>query len=418
MMIIRILAVFLISLSINLVSYADELSLSSLLERVKSTHPARKIGEANIKGAEAQVSAEKTGYLPTLELNAVYTDGFPAGIINLNGIPGAAFRSGPAAGLAIKQSIWDFGRTSSSVDVAKADYEVKKAESEVLIDQSAEGVTRDFFECVRLKEQNRAWTKLKEEFKVVYNQVQSFVRSGQRSRVEELLAKSQLEDAETRTHDYDLRLRDVKQRISQILQMNSVQAECPYLGEKTNSKQVSGIQKSNSSLIQLAQSEIDLAQSQVERSKANIRPKLFALASIGMMQNESAGSKNYGVGVGLVAPLFDSFRNKHETEHFKALAQAKEARAQFINQQLDEVNSRYDENINSSRFRVQRLTRELDLGLQGLELAKKRYSLMEGKLVDLREAIRNVSQIQSALVDARVQYQMNLALKGILNHQI
>ena len=108
----------------------DSLSLNRIIQQVIETHPTVKAAEEALNKADAQINMAKTGYYPNVNISANYSHIGPVPTIDFSSLfsslgmnidvpPLSLF---PAdnfnAGLYISQNIYDFGKTSKSIELA------------------------------------------------------------------------------------------------------------------------------------------------------------------------------------------------------------------------------------------------------------------------------------------------------------
>jgi len=82
---------------------------------------------------------------------------------------------------------------------------------------------------------------------------------------------------------------------------------------------------------------------------------------------------------------------------------------------MDEVNAKYDEIIDASKARIEHLEREEKLAREGFAVAKNRYFKLQGNLVDLRDALRNLGRIETDMKDTQANLLEATGAKDLLN---
>ena len=87
----------------------------------------------------------------------------------------------------------------------------------------------------------------------------------------------------------------------------------------------------------------------------------------------------------------------------KAVACASEEEVEAQKQYLDETNGKYDEIIKSAQVKLEHLNKETILANKAFKTAKQRYFSLEGDLIDLREAFRNIARVQAEVNETQTQ---------------
>jgi outer membrane protein TolC len=394
-----------------------ELSLAEVFRRAEARYPTLSAARARVAGAESAVGVARSAYLPTVEAAAIYSTGFPgsSGGLGIQGLVGSAYRSGLAGGLVLRQNLWDFGRTSAGVEAAREERDASRDVVAVArFDLEREAMTV-YYDCGRYRSQLESWRETEEEARAVEKEISHFVRTGQRSEVDRYLAAAQTEEAAQAVAGFEARLRVTSRRLALMVGMPEEAVICPRL--PVRGKSIGPVAGTGASpLVARARKEIEAARSRLSQARAGHLPRLVGIASVGDMQNARlVPEQSYALGVGLIIPIFDGWRTSGEVDRASAKVQEKEAELAVTRQRLSELSTRYDELIESSRARLEHLERELDLAEHGFQLAKERYFSFRGVLVDLREALRNLTRVEGQANDAWADLLQAEAAKRLVN---
>lgn len=370
--------------------------------------------------AEKAVSLAEGGYFPRLEADAVDTSGFPgsSGGLGIHGLVGSSYRSGYGVGLVADATLWDFGRTSAEVRQAEHLSAAQKAQTTLTrydVDTSAAQL---FFDCVRDQSQLDAWSFVVSQAQVVATEVNRFVKTGQRSIVERFLSRSQLEEAQTNQKDFEERTALARKRLQVLTRLPLRRLQCPSIDLVALPRNAAAPAGENPLLVR-ASEKIQAAKARVDRVRADFMPKLKAFAGVGALENTRVVPKeDYAVGVGITLPLFDGFETLNGLDQSRAQEAAQESYRAAALDRIDAVNARYDQIVESSHVRVEHLLGELALAHQGFTVAKSRYFSMQGTLVDLREALRNLMRTRSETINAKAEYELARTENNIFNGRL
>ena len=109
----------------------DSLSLKNIIEKVVSTYPTVRVAEEAIRSSEARISLAATGYNPELDISASFSNIGPVSKLTVPNM--GTFQLYPgnnySAGVNLKQTVYDFGRTKNSVSFEKENKAIGEAES-------------------------------------------------------------------------------------------------------------------------------------------------------------------------------------------------------------------------------------------------------------------------------------------------
>lgn len=396
-----------------------EISLEEMLKLSEKNNPYLESSKKLETAEEKSVDIAKTGYMPYVHFDAIDSTGFPGstGQLGIAGLSGSPYRSGAAADIVVNQTIWDFGRTGWAVEAAKHSTQSQKYATQVNLIDTDLSAAQEYFACIRYRDQLEAWRFMFNEAKLVAVEVKKFVSTGQRSVVERYLVDAQVDEATTSMADYQERINLALRRIGLLTQLNAGTITCPtsdHLGKISVQSPV--IRSGANPRVLAVLEQTESLRAKTKEASAARNPKLFALASVGMMQKSRLVDKqDYAVGVGLTIPLFDSGRVSAEVGRASALAAAKDFQAEGERERVDYINAKYDEVIQGEKVRLEHLAHEVDLGEKAFRLAKSRYLSLQGSLVDVREALRNLVRSKTSMSEANSQFMEAVYAKAIFN---
>jgi len=466
-------AIFLIFSSIACPASA-ELSLEQTLNETIQHHPALQVDQYAELSQQQNEKIAQSAYYPNVSAMALATTGFPgsAGATGIQGLMVSPYHKGPSAGLFLEQNIWDFGRTSDSVRLSEKETNLTQKNSLVTglkVGQLAQDV---YFVCSRDRSLAEAYRRITKESEVIEKEVDNFVRVGQRSIVDRYLAKSQTEEIRTIADDYQKRFEIDNRRLAYLtghqgegnlalqggvgplrterrganpvstiqhpgLQsgvdkaQNDADILCPMMDEKIilNLKEYSQeatpmISGPQSPLLSQAAAQTEVSLTQKSLAQKDFNPKLVGIASLGWMNDTELGvpMQNYSAAVAVIFPLFEGFKTASQVRKYELMTIQNEKNNDAVRFGIDEANLNFDRAIESAKLRIAHLKQELDIAETGFATAKKRYFAMEGNLVDLREAVRNLartsSEIKTSLYDLATQSTSKALLNGQWNQTL
>jgi outer membrane protein len=411
--------------AINLPAFADvvspapfpDLSVAQVLRMAEVSSPDLKAAVERESAAEQNIRVFKSYYYPTFNAEAITSFGFPGSSrdLGISGLMGSPYRSGPAGGMTGNLELFDAGRRYA-VETAKKELESVRARTQIVryqIDQRALGI---FLDASRFRGQEETSIEIRKEILGVEKEVNHYVNTGQRSVVEKLLVHDQTADAQMTAASFHERYAVALERLAVVTTSSAATLSIPVpqmvpeggLGLIKDSYQ--------SPLVLQAVAEAAVAHAAASENQTQNYPKLMATASVGDM-NESrlVSKKYYSGGFGFQLPLFEGGRIDAAVRQAEALASARDSDRLAVQMDIDQINAHYDEIIRSSRVKLDYLQDEVNAAGQAFRLAKERYFNFQGTLVDLREAIRNLSRVQSEIIDVKTDLLLAVGSKALLN---
>lgn len=367
--------------------------------------------------AEKKINVEKAAYYPTLDAQAIGPAGFPGSTnaVGVGGLMGSPYRDGPAAGLLAQQLIYDFGQTKHAVQEAKYNAQYSLENEKVTAYQVKQFALDTYYDCANFKTQRNVWKNLKKKSAMITKEADHFVKTGQRSVVDGYLSEAQTEQADTAVAFYNARMNEAIRELSIIMGVQTNSFSCPTLNSQLSKALQTQKSIDASAIILRAVAKSNAEKEKLARDKAEYYPKILLEASVGGMESARlVPQQNYAVGVGLDVPIFNmGVHTKIKREEALLIAQQDEISAR--EQSIQEMNQKYDETINASKVRLQYLAKELNLANKAFSTAEKRYFSLEGTLIDLREALNNLSRTQTEIHNTQARMLKATGDKALLN---
>jgi outer membrane protein len=367
--------------------------------------------------AQRSVEIAQSRYFPTLYAEAIDTIGFAGSARPLyaEGIINSPFRSGLGVDLVAQQVVYDFGRTFYNVEASKYETEYAQQNTCVTAYQVKQLTLEIFYESAMLRTLRDLWAHLSHESAIITKESIHFVNTGQRSVVDQYLSKAETEQARTAQAFFAARLKEASFRLAILMGVSANSFSIPPLPKELTPSLNPNADIFTSPLLTRSIVGAKVAQAKLNREKAGLRPKIVAFVSVGTMDKvKLAERRSYAAGIGITMPLFD-LHVVGEIKRAEAVRCAKDQEIAAEQLYLEQMNAKYDEIIRASKIRLQHLRYELELANKGFAVAKKRYFAIEGNLIDLREAFRNLARTQTEIVDTRTKLLQASGAKALLN---
>jgi outer membrane protein TolC len=168
-----------------------------------------------------------------------------------------------------------------------------------------------------------------------------------------------------------------------------------------------------------ARAEASAAEYRMKAQAAMLRPLLSFDAtaswqgetSDGLWPGDREAASSAGVGLSLVWPLFDGFRNRNETRVAQAEARAAKIQEERVSDLVRlEVRTSYSE-VQTIAQEIIGAQRALEVAREAYKIAQIRYDTGASRLIELLDA--ELALIQSALVLSETLYRYNAAVANL-----
>jgi outer membrane protein TolC len=320
----------------------------------------------------------------------------------------------PSAGLWTAYKAFDLTR-EFNIMAAKHQSESTEFRTRVVRYQIYQAALQSYFNAARFRGYMDTYQRLQDEIDSIIRLVRKLVKGGQHTVLSLMLLEDQATESAIKyaiyQDDYHSSLKRLAFQIGRSDKDIAVPASISLDPSVLNVIRA-GVQ---SPLIDQAEADIRTAESNASKSVAQNAPTIWFGGTAGVVSGGISGVYDYGAAFGLTIPVFEGFRIQADTD--RARAQEMELRHALDTVKLDVnvQNSRYDQTITAARLSLPPLVAERDAGYEALKIAKSRYLNFLGGLADVREGIRNLMRIETAINDARADLLDALANKAILN---
>jgi outer membrane protein TolC len=354
---------------------------------------------------------------PWLDIEAVQSSGLQGGALALGptGLISSPFRTGSGADFVIKYSLFDISR-HYRVKAARSRFESARYQTMVVRAGIYQQALRLYFEGVRYQGLLEVWQALSVEIDNVMQEVNRLTKKGQMSVSERFLVKNQADEAAMALVEYRERYRGCCRRFALLsgLAENSFSFPAP---ESLTEAVLNSIQPGPlNPLIGRALTQASAAHSSIAEKKGERGLKITLLASKGgVTDTKFVDQADYSAGFSVILPFFHGGQISSGVRQAKALARQTDYALNAARAQVEDANASFDENINVSRAKLLYLDEEYQQAKEALTVAERRFLMFIGSLSDVREAIRNLKNIETQKCTEKCDLLQAIAAKTFLN---
>ncbi len=383
--------------------------------------------EKNSPDLEAALSAEtqvretyyalKAECYPWLDIEAIQSSGLQGGALALgaNGLISSPFRTGSGADIVIKYSLFDVSR-HYRVKAARSRLESAQYQTRVVRAGVYQQALRTYFEGVRYQGLLEVWQAVSIEVDNVMQEVNRLTKKGQMSVSERFLVKNQADEAAMALVEFRERYRSTCKRFALLSGLAENSFAFPAPASLTEAV-LNNIQPGPlNPLIGRAVTQASAAHATVSESKGGHALKITLLASKGGVSETTLVDKaDYSAGFSVILPFFHGGQINSGVRQARALARQTDYALAAAREQVEDSNAVFDENINVSRAKLLYLDEEYQQAKEALMVAERRFLMFIGSLSDVREAIRNLQNIETQKCTEKCALLQAIASKTFLN---
>ena len=387
---------------VDLQSKIQQLTLPDVVDLALRNNPATRVSWAQARSTAAVYGSERGSYFPTLDFNAVY--GRSQTVAAATRVSGPRTQYGPS--VTLSYLLFDFGGRAGSVDAARQAVFAANLTHNATVQNVVLEVAGAYFNYMSTKALLDAQQSTVQEATTNVQAAEQRHQVGLATIADVLQAKTALAQAQLALETTQGNLQAARGALAVAM---GLPANLPYdIEPEPNPVPVRSIAESVDSLIAQAvrqRPDLEAARAKVQQSRSEVRaskslslPALTVNGSMGRTYSSinAFGGNTYAVQVGVQFPLFTGFSRTYDVMSAEADAQAAQAKAEGLEQQvINQVFTSYYA-LQTATQRVKTADVLLASAEQSEQVARGRYTEGVGSILDLLTA-------QSALADARAQ---------------
>lgn len=390
---------------------ASVLTLDEAVAAALKNHPQIVEARENLNGAEARTGQALAGYYPQISFAADWGKGRSF----LTAQESIRQTEVNTDALYLKQTIYDFGRTSGAVETARGNRDATDKALAVTRQDLTLRVRSAFYLLLAVEKQVTAVRENVQAREDIFLQAQEFFNQGIRARVDVARAEANLFAARTA-----LIRAENNREIARIELANAMGMAA--LGERTvvepSQTPVSlpergllqqDAVRNRAELHQFAALKA-AATGNLTSARSSYLPILSGVASVGYAEREFPPTGNvWGVGLNLTVPLFSGFSSVEQVREATAAINSIEARQNNLALQIiKEVESAWLGG-NEAAARMVSTEKEVAAANESKSLAEGRYQEGVGSIIEVTDAQSQALDAQTANIQARYDYLTALA---------
>ncbi len=387
-----------LSFAADAIKPGETLDLKRCIEIALERHPALTSAAGTLDASRSRVSQAKAGYYPRIDLSTGYERTHPA-----SGSGSAAASDDEYQGRAdLSQTIYDFGRTSSSVKVNSLFAESSRADYEDTANRVVFNVKQAYYELSKSRKDRDALAETVLRYEKHLDQAKRFYEAGIRPKIDVTMSEVDLGRARL-----DILKAENALRIARIALNNAMgvpaapayeildEAGIPDYAIDLEAALERGF-KSRPDLLS-AQAQREAAERSVDLARTGYYPILSGSAGYGWTGEEFPLEREWSLGTMLTFPLFNGFSTRHRVQEARAGVDVYRGNEEVVRQNVRYEIEQAFYNVREARERITLAELLVRHAQQNRELAQGRYAEEVGNTIEVTDAL-------VAEVDAKAEY--------------
>jgi outer membrane protein TolC len=410
-------------------SFADSLTLKSVIEDIVTNHPTVKSAEEALKNADARIGFAKTGYYPQVDLAANVANIGP--VIKLTIPDYGTFKLYPnnsySAAVNYRQVIYDFGRTRQSIEIETENKVIGEHTLEQVRQQMSLAAVTNFYTIAYLQEAVRIKDEQLATLQAHLKYVETMKSTGAATDYQILSTKVRISAAEGQKVDLLTSLEIQQDYMGSLLGKDDlkpvVKKELKVTPPETMKDSLMSFAFLNRNEVFINQQRASLAGLKYQLVKAMDKPVINFFASGGLkngyIPDLEAIRPNYTVGIGISVPLFDGMKTKYNLLQTESAINMVNLEAENIKRNITSEVKEAEAYMVSALQKVSQFTLQLEQAVKAFELAETSFRAGTITNLELLDANTSVSESKLMLLKARIDYAASIyRLKAALGEKL
>ncbi len=400
-----LLVLFLLMIGQNLgaadtIKKGQTLTLQQCIDIALKNHPALNASAGTIRQSESKIGQARSGFYPQITFQSGYSRVGPAP---------TSLRSDPynyySNTLNLNQTLFDFGKTWTQVDIAKLNKESTEADFQDVTASIILGVKDTYYSFLKAKMSETVAVETVNQFQQHYEVAKAFFETGKSSKIDVTSAEVNLSNARIQLISAQNALRIAQVNLNKAMGVVSapqydVQEE--FHLELTDLLLESALAQAYENRPDLASitRKKDAMEKNVNLQKIGYLPVLSGNAAYGYAGDDTSMDKSWNVGIALTFPLFTGLSTKYAVEEARANLDIARANEESIKQKIYlEVESAWLKRKEAfERIEVGRIiVRQAE---ESVELARGRYATGVGSSIEITDAMIKLNNAKMTYINA------------------
>ena len=376
------------------------LTLQQCIDTALKNHPAIDAAAGTIRQSESKIGQARAGYYPQINFQSGYSRIGPAP---------TSLRSDPynyySNALNLNQTLFDFGKTSSSVDIQTLTKQSTEADFQNTVASLVLGVKETYYSFLKAKMSETVAKETVNQFQQHFDVAETFFETGKSSKIDVTSAEVNLSNARIQLISVQNALHIARVNLNKAIGLISApeyDVEDKFHLEKINISFEAALAQAYENRPELLSTALkkEALEKSIDLSKKGYLPVLSGSAAYGYAGDNTSMDKSWNVGVALAFPLFTGLSTKYAVDEARANLDVARANEESLRQTVyQEVQSAWlnrreaFERIEAGRVIVRQAEENVDL-------AKGRYETGVGNSIEITDAMIKLNNAKMTYITA------------------
>ncbi len=385
------------------------LTLSQCIDIALKKNPAILAAIYNVDVNRSRIGEARSNYYPQLSAQAAYDRIKPA--------PGSSFGGATpfneyTGSIAVSQTILDFGKTSSSVDISKYNFESSRSDLNTTQDTTILSVKQAYYGFLQATRNRDVAADIIKQFQLHLDQAQGFYNVGTKAKIDVIKAEVDLSNAQLSLINADNAVKIAKVNLDNAMGVTeapeyTIEDNLSFQKYTITLNEATSKAFDNRPDLKSIVAKRQAAETNISLQKTGYYPVLSGNASYNMSEVDlppRTTSNSWDIGVALTFPLFSGFLTTHQVAEAKSNLYVLRANEEALRQQIIlDVRQAYL-NLQAAEASISTADLAAKQAKENLDLANGRYAAGVGSPVEVSDAFATYVSSQAAYTGALYNY--------------
>ncbi|WP_167599338.1 TolC family protein [Chlorobaculum sp. 24CR] len=396
---------------------AAPLTLDEALRMTREHNPKARQASEEVKAADAKVAESRSAWFPQISGKAGYRYLDPVSEMSFGG---SSMKFMPNdnydARFTAEMMLYDFGRTASTVDLAKAGRNSASIRQDMTLRDLSLATVQTFYSVLFLQEAVRVQQTEVAALQTNLDHMQKRYAEGAATRFDLLTTQVRLAGAGNRKIDYENRLRNQEITLRRLCGLDenallNLRGSFDISAADMDADKLAASALDHRPEVMLARENLKAAAYKKNLATREFLPKIVGSASWGAsngyVPNIDKMRTNVAAGVELQVPIFDGFRKSAALREATAMKRSAEQQRLDAEQMTEAEVRQAVNNLQSSREKIETTRLQVSQADLAAKHARIRYDNGLATTLDLLDAEAALAEAELANVQSRYEYVMN-----------
>lgn len=388
----------------------ESLSLERCIDIALERHPGLLGAQGELKASRSRVDQAKSGYYPQVSASSGYSRSRTPDTDDRKGSTGSSVDSS----VDLSQTLYDFGRTSTQVEVQSLGAQASQGDLREAARQVVFGVKQAYYGIITAQQARDAAGEAIRQLDLHLDQARRFYQTGLKPKIDVTNAEVNLGQARLDLLNAENVLRLARNSLNNTMGVPGAPAfevrdDAPhreYAVDLDSALQKAYAQRPD---LQSARSRQDAAARSVELERTGYYPRLSGNAGYGWSGEDDPLEEGWSVGASLDFPLFSGFLTRSRVEEAKGNLDTARANEQLVRQNIRlEVEQAFS-TLKVAREKIGLAELTLRQARENRDLAQGRYNSGVGSSIEVADAVMNEITARKSGIFALFEYRLAVA---------